>query len=332
MQRLTRLLGSSDRGVTAVVVGILMVSLLGFTAIAVDVGSLWADKRELQNGADAGALAIAQDCAKAACGDTNAKATAYADANKNDGNASVPSVVVDNGAGTVTVTTSSLRQHWFAPILGIDSSTVNAKAVAAWGYPNGGSFLPLAFSICEFYWQTGETSGIPLDTTTERTVHLKTNTHGTLTGSTASDCGPNSGAAHNEVAGGFGWLSSTNCVSTSYGAGNVVISKPGGSVPSSCTAADFKKLQGATILVPLFDKFSGSGSNASYTIKGFAAYQITGYCFANQTDFYWPSSISNCPNDKRITGYFTKFVTLEEGMALSPTAVQFGIAVVKLTG
>ncbi|XTR53338.1 pilus assembly protein TadG-related protein [Pseudarthrobacter sp. So.54] len=44
-----------------------MVVLLGITAIVVDVGMIYAERFELQNGADAAALAIAQDCAVGNC-------------------------------------------------------------------------------------------------------------------------------------------------------------------------------------------------------------------------------------------------------------------------
>ena len=53
-----------ERGAAAVLVAFSMVVLLGFAALAVDVGAMYAEKTQLQNGADATALAIAGDCAK----------------------------------------------------------------------------------------------------------------------------------------------------------------------------------------------------------------------------------------------------------------------------
>lgn len=47
-------------GVFAVVVGLLMLPLLGFVALALDIGRLYINKAELQNAADACALAAAQ--------------------------------------------------------------------------------------------------------------------------------------------------------------------------------------------------------------------------------------------------------------------------------
>ena len=65
MQRLTDLFRgrlSDERGATAVVFALLLVPVLGFAAIAVDVGSLYAERARLQVAADAAALAVAQDC------------------------------------------------------------------------------------------------------------------------------------------------------------------------------------------------------------------------------------------------------------------------------
>ncbi|MHC4322014.1 MAG: pilus assembly protein TadG-related protein, partial [Planctomycetota bacterium] len=51
---------NNKRGVVAVIVGILLVVLIGFTALSVDVGHLYVVHNELQNAADAGALAGAR--------------------------------------------------------------------------------------------------------------------------------------------------------------------------------------------------------------------------------------------------------------------------------
>jgi len=50
----------NQRGVTAVLVAVLLVVLVGFTALAIDVGHLVLARNELQNAADAGALAGAR--------------------------------------------------------------------------------------------------------------------------------------------------------------------------------------------------------------------------------------------------------------------------------
>jgi hypothetical protein len=52
---------SNKKGVTTVVVALALLALLGFAALAVDLGYLYIIKGELQNAADSGALAGAQD-------------------------------------------------------------------------------------------------------------------------------------------------------------------------------------------------------------------------------------------------------------------------------
>jgi Flp pilus assembly protein TadG len=46
-----------QQGAYAIIIGVLLIVFLGFLALAVDMGYLWAAKNELQNAADAGALA-----------------------------------------------------------------------------------------------------------------------------------------------------------------------------------------------------------------------------------------------------------------------------------
>ena len=49
-----------EQGVTAVIVTILLIVFLGVAALAIDIGHLYVVRNELQNAADAGALAGAK--------------------------------------------------------------------------------------------------------------------------------------------------------------------------------------------------------------------------------------------------------------------------------
>ena len=135
----------SDRGAVAVTVALLLVVLLGFGALAIDTGMLYAQKAQLQNGADAGALAIAQDCAKrgtAACKPTAAAtAVEYAQNNANSGLADAAEPAFP-AAGTVTVTTSAKDAPASAsarPMMARASahcaSTPSGMAPVAWSVP-----------------------------------------------------------------------------------------------------------------------------------------------------------------------------------------------------
>jgi Flp pilus assembly protein TadG len=66
---LRRLLGRDERGAVGVIIAVLLGGgvLLGMGALAIDVGQIYQNRAELQNGADAAALAIARQCAQGAC-------------------------------------------------------------------------------------------------------------------------------------------------------------------------------------------------------------------------------------------------------------------------
>lgn len=268
-----------EDGAVAVMVSLLMVVLLGVTALVVDVGLVYAERAQLQNGADAAALAIAQDCAAGSCGSPASTARALAGANALDGISGAVPVVQGN---TVTVTASTLTpdgstgvRHWFAPVLGIDSTGVAAVARASWGSPSKASVFPFTAPRCIF------------DTTpSDREVWITKD----------STC---VGANGRTLPGAFGWLDETdtrNC-RVSVDTDQIIEGDPGKSAPQNCNDVD-----GTTILLPLYvDKF-GQGNNVRYVIDGFAAFRVTAHS--------WPNDARNEPGCSRCAGIKGKFVTL----------------------
>ena len=307
-----------ERGAVGVLVALLMVPLLGLAAIGVDVAALWADRQQLQAGADAAALAIAQDCARSVCGTAGSTAQSLAVANANDAvTAEVLTSPLSTSSREVTVRTTGTRQHVFAPVIGTDSTTVSTEATARWGAPSGGiTKLPLIFSWCEFAKQTG--GGLP-SSTTEWVIKL----------SKTSGVDGCTGPSRNAVPGGFGWLTpdSGTCEITTAVNG-VVYTEPGNSVPSGCSPSDFAGFQGKTVLLPIFDDAGGTGSGAWYHVYGYAAFKVTGYNFTTQ---YVTQPAPCSGNDRCIKGYFLKFVYLNEAFSYSATAPQLGASVISLT-
>jgi Flp pilus assembly protein TadG len=305
-----------ERGAVGVVVAILMVPLLGFAAIAVDAAALWTQRLQLQAGADAGALAIAQDCARSAilCGIPLSTAQQLANGNVNLSAATA--TVSALSSSQVTVSNSGVRDYWFAPVLGYDSTTIVAQATATWGAPTGGTaVLPLTFSYCEFLAQTG---GLLPSTITQRTIYF-TKSSG-IVGCT--------GPSNNVVPGGFGWLNVTSgTCNTASTVSGTVYSDTGNSVPSSCSTGSFAALQNKTVLLPIFDQAFGTGNSASYHVYGYAAFQITGYHFGGQ--YSWNAPCSG--NDRCIRGYFTRYVDDAETFDFGATAPNLGASLVKLT-
>jgi Flp pilus assembly protein TadG len=311
------LIREKERGAIAVLVALLMVVLLGFAAIAVDEGMLYSQKAQMQNGADAAALAIAQDCAKrgttlcvpAAPG----TALQLAKANTNSGMADAPAPSFPS-PGTVVVTTAAKDaqgsgvQLLFARVFGLSRADVAASSTAKWGSPSGlTTALPVAFSECQF-----DLSG---------TVQLLI-LHGSSTCVSDSPSGQ-------VIPGGFGWLTPDNasvCGSTVTIANPAVSSKNGDSMPNQqlCKAV-FTAVEGQTVLLPVFDSVDASGN---FHIKGFAAFQILGFNFPSQS---WnnsgtPSCKGSCTG---VIGKFVKFVSLANlpfgGADLGAETVKLGL-------
>lgn len=177
-----------ERGAVAVFVSILLIVLLAIGAVVADIGAVYAERRELQNGADAAALAVAGNCAKrvitkdpSPCPTTGGVTTpaafttmaqTYANLNAKDaisalnGLNGTPGVVFGKKADgsackncvTVRVTTQTTDSGegqfrllpWFAQVLDKDGTEVFAVATATWGSLKRGAAIPLAFSACEY--------------------------------------------------------------------------------------------------------------------------------------------------------------------------------------
>ncbi|WNV77220.1 pilus assembly protein TadG-related protein [Geodermatophilus sp. DSM 44513] len=302
-----------ERGAAAVLLALLMVPLLGFTAIAVDVGALYAERARLQVAADAAALAVAADCAKGACGDMQATAQELVDANLGDATAAPP--VLASDPNRVTVAGRSPQEHWFAPVIGHESTAVSATATVTWGAPRSGTAaLPLVFSWCEWAAQTG--GGLPSGTT-ERTILLPKKSDTGCTGSNGAF-----------VPGGFGWLvpdGGTGCRATSE-IGGTVSSEPGNNPSKGCEPGDLDALLGRTVLLPVFTESGGTGANAWYRVHGYVAFTLTGYHFSGR---YKGTHACGGP-ERCIRGYFTRFVDLGDAFDHDPTAPQLGAWVLRL--
>jgi Flp pilus assembly protein TadG len=312
-----------ERGASAVLVAVLVVPLLGFGALAVDVAAVYSEKQQLQNGADAAALAIAHDCADGACTESpDIVADDLTDANHEEVGSvrGAPVVDVDTAAAEVTVANPGTQDHWLAPVIGVDSTDVTATATVRWGGPSGGTaVLPLAFSWCEFAKQTG--GGLPSGTTA-RTIYF-TKSSPSVAGT--PDC---TGPSDNIVPGGFAWLDTDPgiCGATTEADGTVY-SSTGNSVPSPCTSTYIADLVGRTVLLPIFEESGGTGAHAWYRIYGYAAFRITGYSFAG----LYKTTPPPCSGSERcIRGYFTRYVDSTGDFSYDPDAPDLGGRVVQL--
>ena len=342
-----------EDGAIAVLVAILMTVLIGFAALVVDVGAMHAETRQLQNVADASALAIAQDCGNGlACNAVVGTATAatYAVANSKD-LLSTPTVSFPT-ANSVRVVASTLEASgggdgnpstlgWaFAQIFNQPESTFQRQATATWGRFGGGATIPIA--LCERSWNHFTANGTLLPSGPPAQLIRFGAPNGNAAPVAYEDCTNPSGDTY---PGGFGFLR-RNADCTALTNENGTFPGTAGSNPvdpaSACTVPELYAMlraivdAGRPVLIPIFDFYSGNGSTGSFHIIGYGAFVLQGYEFNAGPD---PQSRSygmlpgdNCPNNREcLKGYYTEFVSLEGAASYSP-GPGFGGYVVGLTG
>ncbi|MBT2514385.1 TadE/TadG family type IV pilus assembly protein [Arthrobacter sp. ISL-30] len=335
-------LPGSEHGGIAVIVALLMVVLLAFGAIAVDVGTLYAERAQLRNSADSAALAMAQKCAKNTndvdCSTSSALARSFANGNANDGLSNIKSISLDKTNRSVSVTAGAQEAGrtpnevslFFARAMGIGTSEVTAPSTVRWGSPLAGrTAFPLTFSICQVKDNIGGSLQLLQD-------------HGL---NQNADCmyGP-SGAA---VAGGFGWLVQDPgvCGGTIDLSINEGGSDPGNNAPGNCStilqkwADEINAGRDVTVLLPIFDAVSGTGNGASYHMISFAAFKVKGWKFSGGSDLPYTfqnkaphvSSALTCDGNCRgIIGSFVKYTSLADGYSLGPVD-PYGATIVRLS-
>lgn len=339
MRRLTSP-ADSERGGIAVIVAILMVVMLGFAALAIDVAKLYSERAQLQNGSDAAALMMAQKCAKndadVNCSTTSPMAAELANKNALDNLSNIKSITLDKVYRTVTVTAGAQESGkapntvslFFANVLGIPSTEVNAASSVRWGSPVEGTIVfPLAFSICQV---SGMVDG---------GAQLLQN----HSADANTDCPL--GPAGKTVPGGFGWTNQN--AGQCGGLVNLAINQSGSATgndgPSNCDAilnkwaSELAAARPVVVLLPVYDDVTGTGSGASYHLKSFVAFSVQGWAFSGADKL--PTVYNNLSatksleckgNCRGIIGQFIKYVSLADGYKLGPVSPD-GATVVEMT-
>ena len=122
--------GRGESGQTIVLLAVMLAALLGMCGLVIDYGNWMVNKRQVQNAADAAALAGA---GKIPGGSAAATAAAQSEAASNDNPGDFVTVSQSTDMSTndsVNVTVSRTVGTWFTRILGINSVTVSATARA----------------------------------------------------------------------------------------------------------------------------------------------------------------------------------------------------------
>lgn len=332
-----------ERGGITVIVALLMVVLLGFTALAVDTGVLYSERAQLQNGADASAIAVAQKCAHSLtdpeCSSSSPLASSVANQNALDGMSNVQSIALDTAARKVSVQTTAREDGaaensvslYFARALGITSAQVGARSSAVWGSPvKGPAAFPITVSICQVRDKAGVMQLLQL--------------HGKL-----KNEGCNYGPSGAPVPGGFGGLDmdSGGCAALV----NIYSAEAGGATgvdpPFPCEtllnswAKDLLAGKDVIVLIPIFNSVTAVGSGTIYRMKTFAAFKVAGwklsggsslpFTFRNRTpDVPAALECREANQCKGIIGTFVKYVSLVDGFVLGPVDSD-GVTIVRMT-
>ena len=369
--RWRRLSRDGDRGAVATLVVVLLAGgvLLGVGALVIDTGQLYSERAQLQNGADAAALAVAQGCARAAAScdaSTSGTARTYANSNALDSTSAVTSVCGNNGAGTLaacagstgrltdcpaapvagtryvdvhTATRTSGGSTLLPPVLartlpgraGYAGSTVLACARAAWGSPASATTVAMTISFCEWTAMTagGTNYAAPPPYPPNTVPPASMERSLQLHGAGTSCAGGPSGW---DLPGGFGWLDdATGSCAATVDINNVYHDNSGVSASGACkTALQTARTNRTVVYLPVYDGAGGSGHNGYYHLKGFAAFVVTGYYLPGFDAPSWLSGTSYCKGSaKCVYGYFTSGLIPAAGTIGGP---DLGASVVSLTG
>lgn len=359
--------GRRDLGAVLIWFAAAAVGLLGMGALVIDVGALWSERRQLQNGADAAALAVAQDCAKGSCGNYQSMAQQYADLNASDRTSDVLSVCgspsplvtcppppgAEHAVGFVKVTTGTRTtqgtdqiKYLMAPVL--DSANVGRKVTAsaavAWGSPGGTGIMPFVISKCAL--EAFKVNGVHTFTNSLVKVFLH-DASKSVAGQTCSYDGATWPA-------GFGYTGSpsTGCdyemvslnptPANGQQTGTIQGENNGNSVSNDCATSIMAYASAnppKPIIVPVMYYRSGTGSNTIWSIDGFVAVRVC--AFSMKVNSALPEFISSSPDcagagalcsvsgekEARICGFFTPY-TVTEGELGNST--DYGTRIIKM--
>jgi Flp pilus assembly protein TadG len=337
MRRLKAKPAEAERGSVGALVAVMMLVLIGAGALAVDVGQIYSERAQLQNGADAGALGVAQACHKTGC--TQAEAEAFADTlasgNANDGDANVSEVDLSvPDEVTVRTTTkngsSSVLAKLFASALNAPAVSVGAHATASIEVPGSGGGFPLALSECQY----------DLTDTVETGVLQQIRYKPGMT-----DCTSTSGHA---IPGGFGWLDQNGgpCRATTDVEDNAAYD-PGADYPNNPGENCDSVLQGwiNTIqagdevlgVFPVFDNAGKDKGKGWFHVRGYATFQMVGWKFGGgstspRTYNNSPATATACVDPCRgIIGKFKKYESIDAFDGNSGTGDDLGTVFIRLT-
>jgi hypothetical protein len=299
----------NERGQAVVLSIVFLAVLLGVSALVLDIGSWYRADRAAQAAADAASLAGAQKLPDTIQAET--LANEYAE--KNGGGARAVTFATKTSANdTIRVELSRESPSFFSKVFGLHGVTVHATAsarVVPIGQPKW--VAPIVVKETHPYLNCAPTPCYGQSTTLNY-YHIKDN------------------GTQNDGAGSFGFI---NLVP---GGGNPGTSelgdwirngldgyldlgdynaRTGNPFSSSAIEDSLAERINSEIMLPIYRKITGTGSNAKYQIVGWVGFYLTGYNFHG--------------SNEKLFGYFTR--TIWEGLEATPSGgASLGISSIQL--
>jgi hypothetical protein len=254
------------RGQAAVLTIVFMTVLLGASAMALDVGSWFHARRELQAQADAAALAGAQALPNSTA---DAQSLAIQYASKNGGTLTASGVTFSSSASpddTISVRMAAPTPGYFSKLFGLDTVTVHAQAAARTDNFNEALFAsPIGV---DFGTHDLSGSGCPCFGGAETLTLDKVGPGGfrllNIDGSTG-------GTNPNTLA---DWME--NGLDAYMGLGDYY-SDPGSKFNSGGFKQALTDNIGKELLFPVYDRVDLQGSNLYYHVIGWVGFVITSF-------------------------------------------------------
>ncbi|WP_291632500.1 TadE/TadG family type IV pilus assembly protein [Clostridium sp.] len=139
----------NNKGNVAIILCLAFTVILGFTAYVVDIGLIYVEKVKLSNAIDSAVLAAILELPSDA---TKAENVAIEYLQKNNVDPSKVTITISDDKKSIQMVGIKTVNHFFAPIIGIDSSNVNAstKAIIAPIKSVTGGIRPFAVEKYDF--------------------------------------------------------------------------------------------------------------------------------------------------------------------------------------
>ena len=278
-----------------------MVGICAMAGFAIDVGTWYQAHRKQQSVADSAALVAAGDLP---ANTSHATADANAYAAKNGGTASSIAFSTQYLTNdTITVEAQTTVPAYFLKVIGINSTTVKATAVAraenlsaAWGSAPFGVINTQPQLVCQC-WGTQTTLDLnKIGPGGFGIINIDGSSGGTSPGTLATwitgDCNCSTATPV--------WLNSD----------------PGAKFNSSQVKGAMDQIIDHNLLFPVYDQTQGNGANLQYHVIGFAVFNVTDYSFQG--------------NNGTITGSFVQADW--QGSGTSNTSTYYGATTTRLVG